>query len=245
MGVCLKARPSRDAVTPRLARLSCEEGEWAGRRAGSRPLAAGWNSSLAARGWPVRHRPEPLGLSETDPTPASFLSLGKQHTFLEELNDSVPEIGTFISDSRLFETDGLLGAGCVCVCVCTRACTRVVQAADIQIDNAVYLHERADARELALVGLGASLTRASVNDRQLLLEDVCLGPGSVYGLVRIVIVGVVRCWKNNLEANPVVGMHPGQASPPWRGLTSMGSFWVQLGGGNGKDLLAELSLYHW
>lgn len=25
----------------------------------------------------------------------------------------------------------------------------------------------------------------------------------------------------------------------------MGSFWVQLTGGNGKDLLPELSLYHW
>lgn len=33
--------------------LSCEEGEWAVGTLGAGPLAAGWNSSLAAWGWPV------------------------------------------------------------------------------------------------------------------------------------------------------------------------------------------------
>ena len=91
--------------------LSCEEGEWAGRHAGSPPAGCRleFQPRSAVRGWPVRHRPEPLGLGETDPTPASFLSLGKRHTFLEGC-DSVPGDCTFISDSRLFETDGLLGA---------------------------------------------------------------------------------------------------------------------------------------
>ena len=58
------------------------------------------------------------------------------------------------------------------------------------------------------------------------------------------IVGVVLL-ERRVEQILLLACILGQASPPWRGLTSMGSFWVQLGGGNGKDLLAELSLYHW
>ena len=148
-------------MTPRLALpFPARKGSGRAGALGAGPLAAGWNSSRAARDWPVRHRPEPLGLSETDPTPASFLSLGKRHTFLEGC-DSVPGDCTFISDSRLFETDGLLCAWlCVCVCVRARVCTRMhacVRAADVQIDSPVHAHMNGQMPVGRLwVGLGPS-----------------------------------------------------------------------------------------
>ena len=152
-------------MTPRLA-LPFPARKGSGRAGvlGAGPLAAGWNSSRAAQGWPVRHRPGPLGLSETDPTPASFLSLGKRHTFLEGC-DSVPGDCTFISDSRLFETDGLLGAWlCVCVCVC--ACMHVcVRAADVQIDDPMHTH-KSGQMPMGRLGVGLGPSHTGVSERQ-------------------------------------------------------------------------------
>lgn len=75
------------------------------------------------RDFAVKHAP-PLQVS----------SVWENGTFLEGW-DLAPGDCTFISDSRLSETDGLLGAW-FCVCVCVRA-------ADVQIDDCAPAHKQA------------------------------------------------------------------------------------------------------
>lgn len=84
-----------------------EEGEWAAGALGAGLLAAGWNSSLAARGWPV-----------TGPGLRDSASVPRPCKFPQSGCDSVPGDCTFISDSWLSETDGWLRARLCGVCLC-------------------------------------------------------------------------------------------------------------------------------
>lgn len=127
--VCLKARPS---PLPRCRgdskagpSLSCEEGEWVGRSTGSQPTGCRLEFQPCSAGLAGETTGQASGTrSETDPTPASFLSLGKRHIF-RRLGLCSRRLYTFISDSRLSETDGLLAAWlCVCVCARVYACYR-------------------------------------------------------------------------------------------------------------------------
>lgn len=109
--------------------LSCREGEWAGGSPGSRPAGCIWNPALQLGAGRGGDGPRPPGLAVKHTPPLQVSSVWENGTFLEGW-DSVPEDCTFISDSRLSETDGLLGAWfCVCACAC---------AADVQIDFPVH-----------------------------------------------------------------------------------------------------------
>lgn len=116
----------------------------------------GWEPWEQARWLHLKFQPCSLGLAGEAtgpglrdlqgniPHPCKFPQSGKNGTFLEGC-DSVPGDCTFISDSRLSETDGLLGAW-FCVCVCAHAC-----AADVQIADPVHrTHEQAGARRQAV-----------------------------------------------------------------------------------------------